>query len=120
MLDKFDELTSWSRNAYRGGRIHRSSRHFTLRRVALDFIKGAEPFRRCALNDMTLRRGALLFVEALYSSPRRFTLRRATSLFVEELYSSWRRCDLQIINTINTFHFDDIEWHVQSYLHKEI
>ena len=100
MLDKFDELTSWSRNAYRGGRIHRSSRHFTLRRVASDFIEGAEPFRRLALNDMTLR--------------------RTTSLFVKELYSSWRRCDLQIINTINTFHFDDIEWHVQSYLHKEI
>ena len=82
MLDKFDELTSWSRNAYRGGRIHRSSRHFTLRRVALDFIEGAEPFRRRALNDMTLRRGALLFVETLYSSPRRFTLRRGALFFV--------------------------------------
>ena len=85
MLDKFNELTSWSRNAYRGGRIHRSSRHFTLRQVALDFIEGAEPFRRRALNDMTLRRGASLFVEALYSSSRSFTLRRARLIDIEVL-----------------------------------
>ena len=54
MLDKFDELTSWSRNAHRGGRIHRSLRHFPLRRVALDFVEGTEPYY-----------GARLFVAAL-------------------------------------------------------
>ena len=45
------------------------------------------------LNDMTVRRAALLFVEALYSSSRHFTLRRGALLFVEAFYSSSRRCD---------------------------
>ena len=36
MLDKFDELTSWSRNAHRGGRINRSLWLFPLRRMAFD------------------------------------------------------------------------------------
>ena len=93
MLDKFDELTSWSRNAHRGGRIHRSLRHFPLRRVALDFVEGTEhafslrhgvgmTLRSGILNDMTVRRAALLFVEALYSSSSRFTLHRGILLFV--------------------------------------
>ena len=93
MLDKFDELTSWSRNAHRGGRIHRSLRHFPLRRVALDICEGTEhafSLRHCVgmtlrsgiLNDMTVRRCALLFVEAFYSSSRCFTLRRGILLFV--------------------------------------
>ena len=58
MLDKFDELSSWSRNAHRGGRIHRSLRHFPLRRVALDFVEGTEhafSLRHCV--GMTLRSG---------------------------------------------------------------
>ena len=93
MLDKFDELTSWSRNAHRGGRIHRSLRHFPLRRVALDIFEGTEhafslrhgvgmTLRSGILNDMTVRRATLLFVEAFYSSSRCFTLRRGTLLFV--------------------------------------
>ena len=104
MLDKFDELTSWSRNAHRGGRIHRSLRHFPLRRVALDIFEGTEhafslrhgvgmTLRSGILNDMTVRRAALLFVEALYSSSRHFTLRRGALLFIEAFYSSSRRCD---------------------------
>ena len=112
MLDKFDELSSWSRNAHRGGRIHRSLRHFPLRRVALDFVEGTEDafsLRRCVgmtlrsgISRFTLRRGTLLFVEALYSSSevlysssRCFTLRRGALLFVEALYSSSRHFTLR-------------------------
>ena len=106
MLDKFDELTSWSRNAHRGGRIHRSLRHFPFRRVALDFVEGTEhafslrhgvgmTLRSGILYDMTVRRATLLSVEALYSSSRCFTLRRGILFFVAVLYSSSRHFTLR-------------------------
>ena len=88
-------------NSLRGAEMHigeagfidRCSISLFVRRVALDFVEGTEhafSLRHCVgmtlrsgiLNDMTVRRAALLFVEALYSSSRCFTLRRGILLFV--------------------------------------